>query len=228
LKEIEQNIDFSKNVLIAVGEFHEWIIWIVSWRLTEKYNKPSIVLHIDKEKWQAVWSCRAPMYFSIVKMLEATWWDGLLDRFGWHTQAGWLTCKLDNLDKFKEAVYKYWENILPGDLEKLIFVDTEITEEDLLSDDINDIWKLSPFGQQNQQPTFLIKDVRITKIDLVWKKQNHLKIFAKKWEIDLVLLKWSWLSLLDKIKDKETISVIVNYEKDDYNGWFYFKIKEVL
>ncbi len=228
LKEIEQNIDFSKNVLIAAGEFHEWIIWIVSWRLTEKYNKPSIVMHIDKEKWQAVGSCRAPMYFSIVKMLEEVWWDGLLDRFGWHAQAGWLTCNLDNLDKFKEAVYKYGENILPWDLEKLIFVDTEVTEKDLMSDEINDIWKLAPFGQQNQQPTFFIKDIRITKIDLVWKKQNHLKIFAKKWEIDLVLLKWSWLTLLDKIKDKETISVIVNYEKDDYNGWFYFKIKEVL
>ena len=228
LAEVTKNIDLTKNILVAYGEFHEWVIGIVSWRLTEKYNKPSIVMNVDKEKWIAVGSCRAPMYFSIVKMLNDIGKEWLLERFGGHAQAGWLTIKLENIDKFVEAVYKYWESILPEDLEKIVFVDTEIVEKDLLEDDINHIWKLAPFGQQNTQPTFLIKDMEIKKIDFVWKEKNHLKIYAKKWDVELVLIRWSWKNLLEKIQDKSHISVIVNYEKDDYNGGYYFKIKEVL
>ena len=226
LSEVEKSIDLTKNILIAHWEFHEWVIGIVSWKLTEKYNKPSIIMHIDKEKWLAVWSCRSPMYFSIVDLLNQVW--EYLERFGGHAQAGGLTIKLENLEKFKQAVYKIWENILPQDLEKIIFVDTEITEKDLLEDDINHIWKLAPFGQQNPQPTFLIKDVTIKKIDLVWKQQNHLKIYGQKAGIDLIFLKWSWKSLLEKIQDKKSIDLIVNYEKDDYNWGYYFKIKEIL
>jgi single-stranded-DNA-specific exonuclease len=161
-------------------------------------------------------------------MLNDIWKGGLLERFGWHAQAGWLTVKLDNIDKFVEAVYKYWENILPEELEKLVFVDTEITEKDLLSEDINEVWKLAPFGEQNPQPTFLIKNVQIKKIDFVWKQQNHLKIYAQKGWIDLILIKWSGKTMLDKIWDRQNIDIIVNYEKDDYNGGFYFKIKELV
>jgi hypothetical protein len=34
LSEVEKNIDLSQNILVAYGEFHEWVIGIVSWRLT--------------------------------------------------------------------------------------------------------------------------------------------------------------------------------------------------
>jgi hypothetical protein len=36
-----------------------------------------------------------------------------------------------------------------------------------------------------------LEDLKIQKIDLVGKAQNHLKIYAKKSDIELVLLKWS-------------------------------------
>ena len=228
LKEVEENIDLTKNIIIAYGDYHEWIIWIVSWRLTEKYNKPSIVMHFDKEKWIYTGSCRAPLYFSIVKMLENVWWEWLLERFWWHAQAGGLTCKKENLDEFIEEVYKYSEKILPKDLEKIIFIDTEIKKIDLLSEEINKIHLLAPFWQQNQEPVFLIKDIKIKKIDLVWKEQNHLKIYWEKDWVDIILIKWSWKTMLDKIKDNKYISIIWTYTKDDYNWWFYFKIKELV
>ena len=228
LKEVEDNLDTSENIIVAVWEFHEWVIGIVAGRLTEKYNKPSIVLSIQKEKNEAVGSCRSPMYFSIVDLLEKIWKEWILERYGWHRQAGWLTLKLDNLDKFKELVKKYSKDILPGDLEKIIYVDTEIKSEDLLWDDIKKIDLLAPFWEQNPQPTFLIKNIQIKKIDLVWKDQKHVKIYWQKDGIDLVLLRWSGLKMLDKIKDKDTISCIVQYAKDDYNWGFYFKVIEVI
>jgi len=55
----EQNIDLDKKFLVVHSEeFHEGIVGIVSGRLTEKYNKPSMVMKIDQEKHSAVASLR--------------------------------------------------------------------------------------------------------------------------------------------------------------------------
>ncbi len=228
LVEVEKTIDKNKNILLAIWEFHEWVIWIVAWKLTEKYNKPSIVLSINKSKNEAVGSCRAPNYFSIIKMLDNIWKKWIFERYGWHLQAWWLTIKLDKIEIFKKELENYWKNISQDKLEKIILVDTFIWKEDLISDDIKKLDLLAPFWEQNPNPTFLIKDLQIKKIDLVWKEKNHIKVYANKDWVDLTLLKWSWLKLLEKLKDKKYIDCVVQYAKDDYNWWFYFKILEIL
>ena len=228
LSEIEKSINLDDNILLAIGDFHEWIIWIVAWRLTEKYNKPAIVMSINKEKNEAVGSCRSPAYFSIIEMLEDIWKKWIFKRYGWHKQAGWLTIDLKYLDDFRKELKNYESNILKEDLEKIVFIDTEILKKDLLSDDMNQIPLLAPFWVQNHSPSFLINSVKIKKIDLVGKEKNHIKIYWEKEWVDLTLLKWSWIKFLEKIKDKETINVIAEYSKDDFNGWFYFKIIDLV
>ena len=175
----EQQVKPEDNIIVVAWDFHEWVIWIVAWRLTEKYNKPSIVLSINKEKNEAVGSCRAPSYFSIVKMLEQIGKTGIFERFGWHAQAGGLTIKLDNLDTFRQEVKEYEKNISSTDLEKVVYVDTMIESQDLLSEDIYQLDLLAPFWEANPAPTFLLKDVDIKKVDLVWKEKKHLKIYAQ-------------------------------------------------
>jgi len=228
IKEVEAKIDLSKNIIVANWYFHEWIIGIVAWKITEKYNKPSIIIHIDKEKKEAIWSCRAPMHFSIVDMLDTIWSKyNLFERYGWHAQAWWFTCKLDNLDKVVETVYKYWKNILSENIKKINFIDTKITEKDLMQD-IKDVFLLAPFGEKNKEPIFLIENVNIKKINIVWKEKNHIKIYGQLGQIDINLLKWSWLSFLDNLKWKDKMSAIVTIEKDDFNWWYFFKIIDIL
>ncbi len=43
-------MDPDQKVIIAIDSFHEGIIGIVAGRLTEKFNKPSVVLSVDEEK----------------------------------------------------------------------------------------------------------------------------------------------------------------------------------
>jgi single-stranded-DNA-specific exonuclease len=58
-KNAEKMIDIEKKILIACDEeFHEGIVGIVSGRLTEKYNKPSMIMKIDQEKKIGVASLR--------------------------------------------------------------------------------------------------------------------------------------------------------------------------
>lgn len=79
-KEAETMLELEKKMLIAYHEeFHEGIVGIVSGRITEKYNKPSMIMKIDNEKHVAVASLRGPEYFSVIDMLKEH--GDLLERF---------------------------------------------------------------------------------------------------------------------------------------------------
>ena len=93
----EKQLDPEKKFLSVCDEdFHEGIIWIVAWRITEKYNKPSAVFKIDKEKQQAVASLRWPEYFNVIEMIAKA--SPYLKRFWGHKGAWGLTIELQDLD----------------------------------------------------------------------------------------------------------------------------------
>ncbi|MDR0281905.1 MAG: hypothetical protein LBI53_00870 [Candidatus Peribacteria bacterium] len=47
----EAMIDLDASLLVAYGEeFHEGVIGIVAGRLTDKYNKPSMIFKVDGAK----------------------------------------------------------------------------------------------------------------------------------------------------------------------------------
>ncbi|HCB51449.1 TPA: hypothetical protein DEP21_02635 [Patescibacteria group bacterium] len=55
----ENSIELDKKILISYSEeFHEGIVGIVSGKLTEKYNKPSMVMKVDAERNMATASLR--------------------------------------------------------------------------------------------------------------------------------------------------------------------------
>ena len=94
----EKQLDPEKKFLYVCDEdFHEGIIWIVAWRITEKYNKPSAVFKIDKEKQQAVASLRWPEYFNVIEMITKA--SPYLKRFWGHKWAWGLTIELQDLEK---------------------------------------------------------------------------------------------------------------------------------
>jgi len=72
-KEAESMLDLEKKMLVAFHEeFHEGIVGIVSGRITEKYNKPSMIMKIDQKRQIAIASLRGPEYFSVIDMLKST------------------------------------------------------------------------------------------------------------------------------------------------------------
>ena len=57
------------------------------------------------------------------------------------------------------------------------FYDAEISSQAINQDFYNDIKRLEPFGTGNPNPTFLIKDLKIIKVNIL--KNNHLSIILK-------------------------------------------------
>ena len=220
LKVAEKLIDVESPILIAKSsDFHEWVIWIIAWRLTDKYNKPSIVYKCNEEKWIASASLRGPGYFSIIDMLKSH--AELLERFWWHEWAWWLTVKLENIDLLNEKLKSYCKKKIKDiDLEKILLVDTKIVPEEWTIGNFAFLEKFEPFGEWNEEPLFLFENLEIKKIEKVWKNGgSHMKIYANWWDQLLNLLFWWKGSQSDVISSE--ISVIWKIRKDTFNWWYF-------
>lgn len=222
----EKQLDHEQKIMIVSSEdLHEWIVWIVAWRICEKYNKPSIVAKIDPEKWVIVASLRWPAYFNVIEMI----WQAapVLLRFGGHRWAGGLSTTIDHFDEVLQIFKDYCnEKINESDLEKTIKIDTRIYHEERWTDAIESIEKLAPFWEWNQEPVFLIENVIIDKIEKVWKKwAGHLKLHGKLWGQKFVsMFRWKWEmenEVAELLAANETLNIIWKVKKDTFNGWFF-------
>lgn len=221
-KEIDSLINHEKKVLIAQSEkLHEWIVWIAAWRITEKYNKPSVILTIKKEEWIAVWSLRWPEYFSVIEMLNYAW--KYLERFWWHKQAWWMTVKIENLEIVKELFFEFWEkNVKDENTNKKIVIDTNIYPNEIKNWQTNNIEKLAPFWEWNPEPIFLLENIIYENVEKVWKNWKwHLKAHANiEWIKFPVMFWWKW-DQLDFLDLKNPTKLVGKVKKDTYNWWFF-------
>lgn len=225
----EEMLDLDQKILIAEHEdFHEWVVGIVSWKITEKYNKPSIVFKINRDKWVAVASLRGPEYFNIIEMLQKH--SDLLERSGGHKQAWGLTVSLDKLDEFKKSVETYCNEIInDDDLEKILYIDTKIYDDEWDYELIQGLEGLAPFGEWNKEPQLLFENVNIEKIEKVWKNGNgHMKIhwvFGDK-KINF-LFRWKG-DMIKNIDTNSKINVVWKIKKDDFNWGYYVNWLELI
>jgi len=224
IKEIDKNVDLSENIIFYCSDWlHEWVVWIVAWRLTEKWNKPSIILKIDKEKWTATWSLRWPSYFSVIDMLQYLW--PLLLRFGWHKQAWWMTLELENLDKVKNMSIEYCKkNISDKDTVKIINIDTLIFDYERNDSNLSKISTFGPFGEWNPEPSFLFQDCLLTKAEKIGQKwQWHIKLHIAFGDKKVQVMFWSkWDSLIQfQELVNQKIKIYWKIKPDNYNWWYF-------
>ena len=108
----------------------------------------------------AVASLRWPEYFDIIKMIQKH--SDILERSWWHKHAGGLTLKLENLDKFKESIRKYADNLISQDnLEKTIYVDTYINHEERNYELIKSLQNLNRKNQKSMNGAWKILHMKL-------------------------------------------------------------------
>ncbi len=184
-----EQIDTNQSILIATDpSFHEGIVGIVAGRITEKYNKPSIVLHLSTSKWVAVGSLRWPVHFDVMKMMQwiqtqsygkwIPWNRGILTRFGGHKQAGGLSIHLEDLWLLKQLAQEYASsNITPQQEKKQIIVDTLLHAHERNEKILSPLEHMEPFGNSNEEPIFALQNTIIKWTDTVGSRGKwHLKL----------------------------------------------------
>ena len=175
LKKILNEIGNYLNdpVIILSGKnWHEGVIGIVAARLKDRFNKPVILISTDGKVGKA--SARSIVGFDIGSVIIAATQRKILLKGGGHKMAGGFSIQIENIDIFKNFVYKKFSGI-NEDLksEKPLFLDSVIAPSALNLEFYNKISLLSPFGSGNPEPKFVIKDVKTINGKIIGEK--HIK-----------------------------------------------------
>ena len=96
-------------VLVMSGNYwHEGIIGIVASRIKEKYNKPTILISLNKKIGKG--SARSVIGFDIGSQIIKAVQSGILEKGGGHKMAGGFTLKKEKIPILRDFLIKNFEN----------------------------------------------------------------------------------------------------------------------
>lgn len=161
-------------IVVAKEGWNEGILGIVASRLVQKYDRPAIVLTIQRENNLAKGSARSIPAFDLFTHLHTI--KDLFINFGGHAQAAGLTLSLDNIKILKEVLHNIIsEQLEPEDFRQHIHISDELEAKDLTESLVHEINMLAPFGIGNPKPLFLFKSIPYD-VRKIGKDKSHLKL----------------------------------------------------
>ena len=212
------DLENHKVIIVYDPSWHSGVIGIVASRLSEKYNRPAIVL-ADSQDNMVSGSARSIDGYDVYSILEAN--SELLENFGGHTHAAGLTIKKKNLHRFiRQATALAEERISASDLRPSYKVDAEISLRQIVPTLKRQIRRLSPFGPKNESPLFVTRGVvNVTPPRVMGYRKNHLKLVISM-PGQLPILQgtaYNQASLLPEFAEGQTFDIL--YTIDESNKW---------
>jgi len=159
-------------VLVISGEhWHEGIIGIVASRIKEKYNKPTILISLNKKIGKG--SARSVVGFDIGSEIIKSVQSNILEKGGGHKMAGGFTIKEENIPIFRDILIKNFEKsrAIPK-INLNLYLDSVIAPSALNEDFFEQVNCLAPFGSGNTEPKFVIENIRVISSNTVG--SNHI------------------------------------------------------
>jgi single-stranded-DNA-specific exonuclease len=167
-----KGIGDQRIIIACSSEWPPGIIGLVASKIVGAYNRPTILLHITKEGL-AKGSCRSTPDFSIFNALQAN--KDLLISFGGHAVAAGLALDQANLPILKERLEEYIRTAVPFVSDKpLLKLDAEICLSEVNKKLTSDMQYLEPFGNENTQPVFYLRNATLVDGPTVL-KEVHIK-----------------------------------------------------
>lgn len=168
----KEKLNEKKVILLADQDWTAGLIGLVAGRLTEKYNRPTVIL--EKEKIFSRGSARSIDNYNIVEVLEDT--GNLLESFGGHAKAAGLTVKNNHLSALYDELLRLADiKLSDNDLIPKIKIDAIIDFKNLNLSLFDQIKKLEPFGLGNARPVFALKNIKPENLRTIGVGGAHLK-----------------------------------------------------
>lgn len=238
-----ENIDKSKPVLFYNAEdLEHGIIWLVAGRLTEMYNKPTIVIKewhdhpLTNRKWDtidinssptnleidtspnislSIASCRSPEWCNLIELLDSC--KDYFVRYGGHRQAAGFTIESSKIQNLKEALWKQFAQVhditnLP---KKVLSVECSLPPNNIDIKTLEDIDLFRPFGIGNPKPLFILENVTIDSTRALGQEEKHLSITISE-NPSLRLLFWNASKKKTHLLPGNIVSLIIEVDRNEW------------
>lgn len=158
-------------ISIASNSYPHGILGLLAGKLTERYGRPSMAVHIDGELCTA--SLRSPATYSIVEALQRH--AHLLINFGGHAQAAGATFSLQNYLALAESLEHDADSRLTADdLTPVLAADATLPASAITVNFCKRLTELEPYGQGNAEPLFMLENVKLENVRRVGGDMRHL------------------------------------------------------
>ena len=162
-EDVNKQVEKFKNdsvIVLSGNNWHEGIIGIVASRIKDKYNKAVILISMNDQIGKG--SARSVFGFDIGANIIQGVQSNILRSGGGHKMAGGFVIEKKNIDLFRNFLLQNFKKtkIKNSDSPSLL-LDTVIAPSALNEDFYNEINSLGPFGPGNNEPKFVIENIRI-------------------------------------------------------------------
>ena len=173
-KEILKNGLNNDRVIFAWGKnWNQGVIGIAASVICAKFGKPCFIFSIMDDEVRG--SARSVPGFDIHEALSKC--RHLLTKFGGHPLAAGANLKVENLEKFKYEFLKIVNSIdMPF---ASLNIDCVVNPRDVSLKTLDELHKISPFGNYNPEPIFCIKEAILVKFVSIG-GGRHVRVFFKK------------------------------------------------
>lgn len=156
----------SRAVLVAAGEgWHPGVIGVVAGRIKERYDKPAIVIGIDRDAEipAGKGSGRSVPGVNLGGAIAQAREAGLLRSGGGHAMAGGLTVDPDGINALVEFLdARLAPELAAAEDARTRWIDGVLSPAAATLDLCRSLETLGPFGQGHPEPRFVMPNVRVT------------------------------------------------------------------
>ncbi|MDO5017630.1 MAG: single-stranded-DNA-specific exonuclease RecJ [Porphyromonas sp.] len=169
------DMEDRKIIIVYDPSWHNGVIGIVASRLSERYNRPTIVL-TDTHDDMINGSARSVMGYDIHTVLEAN--KDILENFGGHPFAAGFTIQKRHLHQFiQSATAIVDQDLTVEDLQPKHDIDLPLELADINSTLRRQLRRMAPYGPGNEKPLFSTRGVvSVTPPRLMGYKKSHLRL----------------------------------------------------
>ena len=155
-------------------KWHPGVIAIISTRISKQYNRPTVMIAIDK----GIGKGSLPLHSRISPSSYLKECSDILLNFGGHDFAAGLTIKEENVEEFKKRfIASANRQLKDSDVMNKLHLDAEIKFSDLTFDFMESAKLLEPYGNENPQPILYCDAWQTWPPKIVGK--THLKLYLE-------------------------------------------------
>lgn len=204
----------DKAILMSSDKWHPGIIAILSTRISKHYNRPAVMIAIEKDLGKG--SLRSIYEFPLLNLLKDS--SDILLNFGGHDFAAGLTLKVENIEEFKKRFIKAAnEKLNDRDVMPKLYLDAEVKFDELTFDLMESIKLLEPFGNENPPPILYTEAKQTWPPKVVGKA--HVKLYLEQSDRMLEGMAFNRASQISKFRKKNSsLKVAFTPQINTYQG----------
>ena len=160
-------------LVLESSRWHQGVVGIVASRLSEKYARPSFMIHLNGSTGKG--SCRSWGGFNLFAALESC--KDLLLGFGGHELAAGFTIQRENIPAFRDRMNDYARGLCGESVpESVLDIDAAITRPgEVTLEELEALSALEPYGSGNTRPVFCLLGATLLRTQNVG-QNRHLKL----------------------------------------------------